>query len=95
MTDIDFDQAVEDFWQARQGGPFPVQWQDSFDRDTAYRICLAMIARHEASGDPQAGWKVGLTAKAIREQQGAPSRCSRSSMPTAAGQAAFPTLTPI
>ena len=71
MTDIDFNQAVEDFWQASQGGAFPVQWQDSFDRETAYRICLAMIARRAANGDPQAGWKVGLTAKAIREQQGA------------------------
>jgi len=71
MTDIDFDQAVEDFWQASQGGAFPVQWQDTFDRETAYRICLAMIERRSAIGDAQAGWKVGLTAKAIREQQGA------------------------
>ena len=50
MTDIDFNQAVEDFWQASQGGAFPVQWQDSFDRETAYRICLAMIARRAARG---------------------------------------------
>lgn len=71
MTDIDFDQAVEDFWAASQGGPFPVQWQDKFDRETAYRICLAMIERRDAIGDAQAGWKVGLTAKAIRAQQGA------------------------
>ncbi len=70
---IDFDQAVEDFWQARQGGPFPVQWKDKFDRETAYRIGLALIARHAENGDPQAGWKVGLTAKAIREQVGATS----------------------
>jgi len=52
MTDIDFNQAVEDFWQASQGGAFPVQWQDSFDRETAYRICLAMIARRTAIRKP-------------------------------------------
>ena len=70
---IDFDQAVEDFWQARQGGAFPIQWKDTLDRETAYRICLALIDRHEEHGDPQVGWKVGLTAKAIREQVGATS----------------------
>ncbi len=68
---IDFDQAVEDFWQARQGGVFPVQWKDQFDRETAHRIALALIDRHTENGDPQVGWKVGLTAKAIREQVGA------------------------
>ncbi|MAF48553.1 MAG: hypothetical protein QGH73_02150 [Rhodospirillales bacterium] len=70
---IDFEQAVEDFWQARQGGPFPVQWKDDLDKETAHRICLALIDRHAENGDPQAGWKVGLTAKAIREQVGATS----------------------
>lgn len=68
---IDFDQAVEDFWQARQGGPFPVQWKEDLDKETAYRICLALIENHKANGDPQVGWKVGLTAKAIRAQVGA------------------------
>lgn len=67
----DFDQAVEDFWQARQAGPFPVQWEGKFDKETAYRICLALRENHAANGDPQVGWKVGLTAKAIRAQVGA------------------------
>lgn len=70
---IDFDQAVEDFWQARQGGPFPVQWKDAFDLEMGYKICLALIERHKAAGDPQVGWKVGLTSKAIRKQAGATS----------------------
>jgi len=70
---IDFDQAVEDFWQARQGGPFPVQWKEELDLATAHQICLKLIEKHTTNGDPQAGWKVGLTAKAIREQVGATS----------------------
>ena len=70
---IDFAQAMEDFWQARLGGPFPVQWKEDLDRDTAYQICLKLIDRHTEHGDPQVGWKVGLTAKAIREQVGAKS----------------------
>jgi len=70
---IDFDQALEDFWQARQGGPFPVQWKETLDKDTAHQICLKLIEKHAEHGDPQAGWKVGLTAKAIREQVGATS----------------------
>lgn len=40
---------------------------------TGYRVCLALIARHKANGNPQLGWKVGLTARAIREQIGADS----------------------
>ena len=64
---IDFVQALEDFWQARQGGPFPVQWKDELDLATAHQICLKLIKKHTADDDPQAGWKVGLTAKAIRE----------------------------
>lgn len=68
---IDFEQAVDDFWQASQGGSFPDQWRGKFDKETAYRICLALIDNHTANGNPQLGWKVGLTAKAIREQVGA------------------------
>ena len=69
---LDFEQAVEDFWAARHGGPYPMQWEADLDFDSAYRINLALIDRHAAEGRPQAGWKVGLTARAIREQFGLP-----------------------
>lgn len=69
---IDFDKAVDDFWLARRGGPYPLAWGKELDQDTAYRINLALIDRHAANGEPQAGWKVGLTARAIREQFGLP-----------------------
>jgi len=70
---VDFEKVREDFWQARNGGPFPVQWKEDLDVPTAHQICLKLIENHTAAGDPQAGWKVVLTAKAIREQVGAKS----------------------
>ena len=35
----------------------------------AYRVQLGLLDRYVASGDRHAGWKVGLTAKAMQEQQ--------------------------
>ena len=60
---------VEQFWVARQRGVFfPPEWRDRLDLDAAYRIQLALVTRRCASGITHAGWKVGLTAKAIQEQ---------------------------
>lgn len=69
---IAFEQAVDDFWQARRGGPYPLHWEEHLTLDDAYRVNLALIDRHAAEGERQAGWKVGLTARAIREQFGLP-----------------------
>lgn len=61
--------AIEHFWAARQRGVyFPPEWRDRLDLDDAYRIQLALVGRRCASGITHAGWKVGLTAKAIQEQ---------------------------
>jgi 2-keto-4-pentenoate hydratase len=68
----DFENAVDDFWAARHGGPYPLHWESRLDQDSAYRINLALIDRHAAEGEAQAGWKVGLTARAIRDQFGLP-----------------------
>ena len=65
-------QAIDDFWAARNGDPFPLHWEPQLTQDDAYRINLALTDRHAAQGEPQAGWKVGLTARAIREQFGLP-----------------------
>jgi len=67
-----FEQAIDDFWAARNGGDFPLHWEPNLTQDAAYRINLALIDRHVARGEAQAGWKVGLTARAIREQFGLP-----------------------
>ena len=68
----DFDRAIEEFWAARNGGPYPLHWEPKLGREDAYRLNLALAKRHADRGDPVAGWKVGLTARAIREQFGLP-----------------------
>jgi 2-keto-4-pentenoate hydratase len=61
--------AIDDFWIARQRGEFfPQAYFDRLAMDEAYRIQLALIDRRVAAGEHHIGWKVGFTAKAIREQ---------------------------
>ncbi len=48
---VDFEKAKEEFWRARQGGPFPEHWRGEFDMETGYRICLALIENHAANGE--------------------------------------------
>ncbi|MHA1537061.1 MAG: 2-keto-4-pentenoate hydratase [Alphaproteobacteria bacterium] len=67
-----FDLALEDFWQARNAGPYPTRWEAVMSAEDACRINLALIERHAAQGNKQVGWKVGLTSRAIREQFGLP-----------------------
>jgi 2-keto-4-pentenoate hydratase len=67
-----FEQATDDFWAARQAHAFPLHWEPQLTQDGAYRINLALTDRHAERGEAQAGWKVGLTARAIREQFGLP-----------------------
>jgi 2-keto-4-pentenoate hydratase len=68
----EFDRALEEFWAARNGGPYPLAWEPRLRRDDAYRLNLALARRHAERGEPAAGWKVGLTARSIREQFGLP-----------------------
>ena len=70
MTNLE--DAIEEFWQAHHGGPYPLDWEAKLTQDDAYRISLALLDRHLAEGRKQAGWKVGLTARAIRDQFGLP-----------------------
>lgn len=67
----DVAQAIEDIWQAaRRGEYYPAAWRAKLSVEDGYRVQLGMLARHVAAGERQAGWKVGLTAQAIREQVG-------------------------
>lgn len=62
-------QAVEDFWRSRADGvPYPPAWFDRLSMDEACRVQLGLLERELAAGARQVGWKVGLTAAAIREQ---------------------------
>jgi len=61
--------AIDEFWRERgRGVYFPPAWANRLELDDAYRIQLALVARRCTGGVTHAGWKVGLTAKAIQEQ---------------------------
>lgn len=61
--------AIEEFWRDWQRDVhFPATWRNRLSLEDAYRIQLALVARRCTGGVTQAGWKVGLTAKAIQDQ---------------------------
>lgn len=51
-----------------QGRHMPAEWMSRLSLDEAYRVQLALLDRFERAGEAQAGWKVGLTAAAMRAQ---------------------------
>ena len=51
-----------------KGRHMPREWMGKLSMDQAYRVQLALLDRFAAAGEPHAGWKVGLTAAAMREQ---------------------------
>jgi 2-keto-4-pentenoate hydratase len=63
-------QAIDAFWTAaRSRTAPPPEWTSRLSREEAYRVQLGVLARHVAAGERQAGWKVGLTSKAMQIQQ--------------------------
>jgi 2-keto-4-pentenoate hydratase len=63
--------AIDRFWEARgRGEYFPADWHDRLSIEQAYRVQLGVVARRVAAGERQVGWKVGLTAEAMRRQFG-------------------------
>jgi 2-keto-4-pentenoate hydratase len=69
---MNHDQAAEALWRSIQGGAHdPAQLHGAIQSmDDAYRVQLGLLALFERAGDRQAGWKVGLTAKAMQAQHG-------------------------
>lgn len=66
---MDIQAIVEDFWACRPRGVYyPPQWFDRLTLDQACRVQLGLLDKAIAAGARQVGWKVGLTAAAIREQ---------------------------
>jgi 2-keto-4-pentenoate hydratase len=53
----------------RQGRYLPAELMGRLDLDRAYHAQLALLDLYLAAGERQAGWKVGLTAAAMRVQQ--------------------------
>ena len=68
MTD---EQIVRALWDCHQQGDFfPDAWKGKLDLEQAYRVQMGLLDMKLAHGDQQAGWKVGLTADAMREMFG-------------------------
>ena len=67
---MDLEEAIDSIWECgEQGIYYPKEWKGKFSMDDAYRVQLGILQRRMQSGFSQAGWKVGLTAKAMQEQQ--------------------------
>ncbi|BEP57983.1 2-oxo-hepta-3-ene-1,7-dioic acid hydratase [Variovorax sp. V118] len=57
-------------WQAMEDGRhMPSEWAGKFSLQQGYEVQLALLQRRLARGERQTGWKVGLTAEAMRVQQ--------------------------
>jgi 2-keto-4-pentenoate hydratase len=68
---VDLAAAAASIWAYRQRGVYyPAEWKGRLSTEDAYRIQLDLLARHLAAGEVQAGWKIGLTARAMQIQAG-------------------------
>jgi 2-keto-4-pentenoate hydratase len=55
-------------WEsAQQGLYYPYALQGRLTMEQAYQVQLDVLTRRLAGGETQAGWKIGLTADAVRE----------------------------
>src|SRR5262245_46160721 len=71
MGQAEVEVVADAIWHGRQRGAYyPDEWKGRLTLDVAYRVQLALLDRYLASGERQAGWKVGLTAAAIQRQVG-------------------------
>ena len=63
--------ALDAIWSGhRRGQHHPPEWQGRLTTMVeAYHVQLGLLGRYVGAGDRHAGWKVGLTAKAMQEQQ--------------------------
>ena len=65
------DEVIDVLWQSMQKGSLPPQaLYGKLSLADAYRVQLAILARRVAAGEKLAGWKIGLTADAVRNMFG-------------------------
>lgn len=68
--------AVEAIWEGWQRrAHYPPALRHRLGLDEAYQVQLGLLDRCVAAGEIHAGWKVGLTARAMQEQWGVPEPC--------------------
>jgi 2-keto-4-pentenoate hydratase len=64
------EEATEAFWTCARSRTAPSgEWMKRLSREEAYRVQLGVLARYVQAGERHAGWKVGLTSKAMQIQQ--------------------------
>ena len=64
------DSAVDAFWTSARNRTAPSSdWMKRLSREEAYRVQLGVLERHRQAGERHAGWKVGLTSRAMQMQQ--------------------------
>jgi len=68
MTELEAAQLLHS--ALRNGTEFPASLARTMTMDDAYAVQFALLDLQQQSRERQAGWKVGLTAKAMQEQQG-------------------------
>ena len=62
------DEAIEIKWQGIQrGNHSPEELHGKLSLREAYQVQLGILENYKAGGEKQAGWKIGLTADAIRQ----------------------------
>ena len=68
---MDLRSVIDLVWDSAQRGIYyPESLNGKLSLDDAYRVNLAITQRRLARGEQQAGWKVGVTAKAMQQQMG-------------------------
>jgi 2-keto-4-pentenoate hydratase len=75
-TTLDIEAATESIWRHLQAGRhYPAEWGGRLDMRQGYEIQLGILARLAGQGERHAGWKVGLTAAAMRAQHNVHEPC--------------------
>jgi 2-keto-4-pentenoate hydratase len=75
-TTLDIQAATESIWRHLQAGRhYPPEWGGKLDMRQGYEVQLEILARLVAQGERHAGWKVGLTAAAMRAQHNVHEPC--------------------
>lgn len=60
---------IDAIWECKQRGIYyPSEWRGKFGVEEGYRVQLGILEKQIKAGEHHAGWKVGLTAKAIQKQ---------------------------
>lgn len=73
---IDITVATESIWRDWQHGRhYPALWYGRLSMHDGYRVQLGILQRLGERGEQHAGWKVGLTAEAMRIQHGVHEPC--------------------